>query len=78
MTDDRELDTILRSGLTTGDLPSSRIAEIRDQARLELRHDRGRTSGGLAIRRGLEAVAILALGAIQIGWAVIQYLDRPY
>jgi hypothetical protein len=77
MSDDRELDTLLRSTLAPADLPSPRVAAIRARARDELRLATGRPDRRRQLRRALEAAAVFALGALQVTWAVLEYLGRP-
>ncbi|HVK78341.1 MAG TPA: hypothetical protein VM734_33780 [Kofleriaceae bacterium] len=78
MTDDRDpgadVDALLRAALASHDLPAARIAAVRSRAHDELRRasDRRRRAA-----RALEATAAFALGAAQVAWAIIAFLDRP-
>ncbi len=79
MTDDRdpdaELDALLRANLAPYDVPAARIAAVRASAHDELARARRRARGR---RRAAEATAAFALGAAQVAWAIVAFLDRPY
>jgi len=75
---ERDIDALLRANLAAADLPSERVAAIRSQARDQLRRATGRAERRRRAWRTIEAGAALALGAVQITWAVIRFLDRPY
>ncbi len=77
-TTDADLDALLRAALVPRDQPAARIAAVRTAARDELRRATGRADTRRRAWRAVEATAAFSLGAAQLVWALVSFLDRPY
>jgi hypothetical protein len=75
--EDDDLDLRLRAALEPVDLPAGRIAAVRARAHEELRRSSVRAERWRRAFRTVEASATFALGAAQVAWAIVAFLDRP-